>query len=326
MSDSMPWAKISRPNVGSMYTALRVDPLNPFDFFWGIDLESRRLLILRYKFLKSVEIQLPKLKEIEIVISPDEDGSMYLIWALDDKSHESIFYELCLDITKAASLCKSVEEAVKICLNRTKQWQRMMRSTSVLSRELQMGLIGELLVLDRFLLGYMPAEKALHSWVGPFGAPRDFDLGSLKIESKTRSSGTPHEIKISSELQLELSGSAALVLHVIELEESSGHPRSYSVKELVQQIRSRFIATDSVSLELFDERIDAVGLLMTDDYSAQKWIDYETELFQVTDMFPKLVPKEIPNPISKVRYSIDLDFCKEFSIDEVTLRDFVEKS
>lgn len=323
MSEALPWTKISRPNVDALYAALRVNPDNPFDFFWGVDLNSRRLLILKHKFAKVSERRLPKLKEIEVLSFHNEDGSEYLIWALDDVSHEAIFHELCLDITKAAVACKSEEDAVRQSLDRTKQWQRMMRATSVLSRESQMGLIGELLILSRYLMGVLPTEDAVKSWVGPLGAPKDFDLGALRIESKTRSSGTSHEVIISSELQLELSPNTSLVLCVIELMDASGIPDGYSVAELAQKVRNQIHPSDSSSIELFEERLESAGLSLEDDYSLQKWLDCGTELFLVSDSFPKLVSKEIPNPVSKVRYSIDLDFCEDFLIDELQLHAYV---
>jgi hypothetical protein len=95
------------------------------------------------------------------------------------------------------------------------------------------------------------------------------------------------------------------------------------VSELAASIRNQINPSESLALELFDERIEAVGLTNKDDYSKQKWLDCGTELFQVSGLFPKLVSREIPNAISKVRYSIDLDFCQNFLINESQLKDFV---
>ena len=323
MIESLPWTRIIRPDVDELYTALRVDADHPYNFFWGIDLKLRRLLILKHRSSKSGSRQLPQLKEIEVQIFHTDDGFDYLIWALEDVSHETLFHELCLDVTKAAFDSQSEDDAIRMSLERTKQWQKMMRPISVLSRESQMGLIGELLILDRFLLNSVPAEIAVRSWVGPFGAPRDFDLGLLNIESKTRSSGMSHEVMISSELQLDLSPEINLILCVNELVEATDHTDGYSVSELAASIRNKINPSESLALELFDERIEAVGLTNKDDYSKQKWLDCGTELFQVSGLFPKLVSREIPNAISKVRYSIDLDFCQNFLINESQLKDFV---
>ena len=323
MTELLPWSKIVQPNAGVMYAALRVDPDNAFDFFWGVDVKSRRLLILKHNYEKVNERPLPKLEEIEVVNNQNVDGTGYLIWALEGERHEAIFHKLCLDITKAASQCNTEENAIRQSLERTRQWQRMMRGISILSRESQMGLIGELLFMERYLLNHFDAEQAVKSWVGPFGSHVDFELGNFKVECKTRSSGTAHEVIVNSELQLELNANFELMLCVYELMEADGHLESFTVPDLAERVRSKIGHLNSLAQELFEERLNLAGLVPKDDYSSFNWMECDEELYRVNNAFPKLVPTEIPNGISKVIYSVNLDFCNEFRTTNIEFQEYL---
>ena len=59
----------------------------------------------------------------------------------------------------------------------------LISSRGALSSEKQIGLFGELLVLERILLHGGPSR--LESWIGSAGEPHDFRLGNLELEVKT---------------------------------------------------------------------------------------------------------------------------------------------
>lgn len=64
-------------------------------------------------------------------------------------------------------------------------------SFSRLSAEEQKGLIGELLVLERYLIPLFGPADATSAWVGPTGSPKDFECGRTAIEAKARRGAAP---------------------------------------------------------------------------------------------------------------------------------------
>jgi len=319
MTSDLPWDKIIPPRVDRSYSALRVTPDGQFDFFWGLDSASRPLLILKYLADDSLIKSVPKLREIEVHRAQGESGFELLIWALRERTHRALFHELCRDIVSATSECRNTAEAVRASLGRTMQWQRLMRGESRLSRESQMGLIGELLFLEEVLIEKLGVAPAIEAWVGPFKATKDFDLGWLKVECKTRSEGSTKEVRISSESQLEATTNLSLILNVTDVVSVIGRSGGFSLTDLAMRVRSRIEKSEPHCLQGFDERLRQVGLFLEDDYSDFMWVASGHSHYNVLGAFPRLVASEMPIAVSKVQYSIDLAQCDSYLISRQAL-------
>ena len=218
-----PWAEIDPPSIAYSVTALRVDANLPWDFFWARGVDGRVLLTLRHATNSAPTAQLPRLRDIEVTLSPpDESGTQLLAFKLLDSNHRDIFQTLCQDIISAATQAESEAVAVSAALSRTWRWHHLLRGgqSSLLSPEQQKGLLGELFVLERLLLPRMDASSAVTAWRGPLGAPKDFEIARVAIEAKTRRGGATPSVSITSESQLDESGVDALFLHVAELDEA----------------------------------------------------------------------------------------------------------
>lgn len=68
-------------------------------------------------------------------------------------------------------------------LSRIRAWQDFMdrHREGVLSAEAELGLFGELVLIDRMLEAGMPERHVLESWHGPLDGLKDFMLGSLSL-------------------------------------------------------------------------------------------------------------------------------------------------
>jgi hypothetical protein len=64
-------------------------------------------------------------------------------------------------------------------------WRALLQTSALLSEEKQVGLAGELWLLERLLRGLGP--RALDAWVGPGGQSHDFRLGDFEFEVKATS-------------------------------------------------------------------------------------------------------------------------------------------
>lgn len=192
----------------------------------------------------------------------------------------------------------------------------LLRRQSALSREQEVGLLGELLVLESLLNSHSP-EDALAMWRGPESEEHDFSLYDSDIEVKTTTS-EERTHWISSTHQLSPVGSRPLMLVSIQLTPKMGL-NSVALPNLIDHLGGRF-----GSFEVrFRDKLEAVGYLSDDaDLYTTEWaLRNPVAFYAVDDDFPKLTPKELselrirPNQIKAVRYQVDLSTVKPDLLD-----------
>lgn len=319
MSDH-PWADIAAPSGADSIRAKRVDPDNPWGFFWGRALDRKCLFVLSHGPDSSPVARLPNLKGVEITdITRGGELDRMLVFKLINEAHRDIFERLCRDIVACASGASSEREAVALTLARTWRWHHLLRggSDERLSAEEQKGLAGELLLLERQLLGCLSARESVDAWRGPTGSPKDFEIGQVCVEVKARrGAATPH-IAISSADQLDTAGIGQLFLYAVDLDQApAGTLHSFTLTELSARVRDCLVAADA-SVEMpFEQRLAAAGFDWAHDYSDMIWVEGASRFFDVAEGFPRISASALPPAISHVRYSISLHDCVPFLVEE----------
>lgn len=316
MMPDNPWENIEPPSIASTVSARRVDASLPWDFFWARGADRNVLLTLRHNEQSSPTAPLPKLRDIEIVLSsPDEDGTRLLGFRLLDPAQQDIFYTLCLDIISVSGRVESEIEAVSVALRRTWRWHYLLRGGGTrLSREEQKGVLGELFVLERFLLPSMSALDAVNAWRGPLGSPQDFEIGRVAIEAKARRGGATPFVAISSESQLDEGGVDALFMYVVELNEATEDSvDAVTVTEVVDRLCDHIQSIDLAAANAFRTLTTAAGFGHDDDYSMYRWLEGKSRLYCVTGEFPRITWREIRPGVSSVRYAVSLVDCEPFA-------------
>lgn len=311
-----PWSDIQIPASTASLNTRRVEAEGKWDFFWARSVDRRCLLVLFHTAKATPKRRLPLLRGLELqVVKTNSVDKRMLVFRLLDNAHRDIFHQLCRDIVSGTQGTMTEKEAVDLALVRTWRWHHLLRSRKggVLSLEQQRGLIGELLVLENYLLPNLTALDAVAAWQGPLGATKDFELGRLCIEAKTRRGATVPHIVISSEHQLDSEGIDELFLYVAELDSISGDTgNGFSLTELVSRIRATVAEAESEVLEAFEIRLAAVGFRWEDDYSRPLWAVGKSHLYLVTDKFPRIVSWGLKSGITNVKYSIALAECESF--------------
>lgn len=328
MNSGDPWSDLAPPGNADTINAKRIDANLPWGFFWARDADRKCLLVLRHRTDTRSPRRLPKLQGIEILVvaGNDADHSM-LTFRLLDSAHRDIFYRLCVDILERASGAPSEQDALDITLSRTWRWHHLLRggNNGLLSPEEQKGLIGELLVLERHLLPALTPFDAVQAWKGPLGAPKDFEIGRMCIEVKTRRGGAIPFIAITSEHQLDSHGVDSLFLFVCELDQApSDSTGSFTLPEIASRIRDQITASDNSAGDTFDVLLVAAGLDLDDDYSDWQWIEGTRGLYAVANDFPRIVASQVPTGISNVKYSLSLIECAHFLVSEEMLKNALE--
>ena len=312
-----PWAEIDPPSFADSVAARRVDANLPWNFYWARGVDGSVLLTLRHATESAPTAHLPRLRDIELTLSPpDEADTQLLALKLLDSSQRDIFQILCRDIISAAARAESEAGAVSATLARTWRWHHLLRGGrgALLTPEEQKGLLGELFVLERLLLPRMDASSAVTAWRGPLGAPKDFEISRVAIEAKTRRGGAAPSLSITSESQLEERGVDSLFLHVVELDEAPTDAiHGVTLHEVTERLRERLFSLDPSSCVILQTRLSAAGYRAEDDYSGHRWLEGASSIYMVTDTFPRITSSEIRSGVSKVRYSVSLADCEPFT-------------
>ena len=318
-----PWDQLAVPSSASTVTALRVDSNLPWGFFWARDLENKCLLLLRHASDPAPN-HLPRLQGIEVTDVPDEKGvERVLALRLMDSAQHDIFHQLCLDIVNSAGHASDEKEALHLTLARTWRWHHLLRGgrDDRLSAEEQKGLIGEILVLERYLLPVFGVRDAVLMWHGPLGAPKDFEVGKVWIEAKARRGAATPFVSISSEFQLDNAGSDSLFLHVIDLNQAPQEAKDgFTISDLARRVFEAVRQNDMGAGDILEGLLTATGFEWSDDYSDFVWVEGQTYIYRVESGFPRIVPEQFASGISRVTYSIELPDCEPYRVVPAVLR------
>lgn len=315
--DNSPWKELDPGN------AIRVNNNGQFDFFWVTVEEKMPALMLR---LPIEPISKPKLPELKNLIASFRiiSGRWAFVLALKENSQAELFETLCRDVVESGEKASNLDEALSKAIQRTKRWHHLLRSgrSEGLSIEEQRGLIGELALL-RELASSFGSEMAVEAWKGPTGAPKDFELIGCCIEVKTRRTAATPSISISSADQLADCDGGRLFLSVTNVESaiiSEGmtlHDYVALTEELFQEDCSTYMK--------WEDAIYSTGYDPLNKYDDRRWLIRSTTYYEVFEGFPR-INCPLPQGLQNVRYSISLDACEPFKINDNTvnyLREFI---
>ena len=323
-----PWEEIALTPEVSQISARRIpDAGSPaWGLYWAVDAQRHRLLILQVDSGHRKPQRMPRLRGLSVEASPTQDGTRErVIIRLTDREQREVFHRFCVDVVEATRVAKSADEAIERFLARTWRWHRLLRSghDGRLSEEEQKGLIGELRVLEGWLLELIDARDAVEGWTGPLGLPKDFELGLVGIEVKARSPQRA-EVRISSVDQLDSSGMSRLFLCVIEVGAVFDNSEmAITVTDLATRVRSRIAALDISAAVVLDERLAAVGFDWEEDYSDRRWSIGDEVLYEVDEGFPRLTPSMVPAAVDDVRYRISIAGCEGSRVAQTALAEAI---
>lgn len=209
------------------------------------------------------------------------------------------------------------EALLQLFLARIRAWQDLMGRNGglVLGAEAEVGLFGELEMLESLLAGGVPGREAVVAWQGPLDGVHDFVFGSGAIEVKSTVSAGGFPATVSSLEQLDDSLVAPLFLCAFRL---SIDPAGMTLPSRVARLRER-LRDDATARIEFDSRLVRVGFFdaWAEGY-VRRFVKVDDRLLAVNAGFPRLVRANVGTAIRRARYEIDLDL---ISIPSVSLAD-----
>ena len=324
-----PWRDLTVPDAAAGLSALRIAGVGDtrWGLYWAVDWRRQCLLVLVHSEGLTSQHRWPKLRGLRIERQAAPQAQEFLVFRLTDAEHRDIFYRFCTDLVAAAGAVRSEQEAVDICIMRTWRWHRLLKRgrDGRLTEEEQKGMIGELTVLMELVMPAIGVTQGIAAWVGPLGASRDFEIGTVGIESKACAPLAP-KVRIASADQLGSDDAHALFLHVTEVAAAVvGSSNALTVTQVVEGAREFIESQDTSALGDFEERLAATGYDDTDDYVDQLWLIGDAAIFAVLEGFPRIVPPMVPSGVSDVRYQINLAACEPFRIEAADLSSAISR-
>lgn len=309
-----PWKDIKSPTKD--VSALRANPKHPLDLFWAMDNIGRYLFIYEYPSNSDVIINdPPNLEGIEVLSMTTDSNSSRLVLVLKEKINWELFLALCNDLINSTIHINSPKTASSTILQRLRRWNEFLKKKrlDILSEEKIKGLIGELLFIKKHLVPKYGICDPIDFWIGPEGAPQDFNINNSTVEVKCQSGGSNPTIKISSAEQL-FSQLPNLFLYVVTLGKSSfDSTDSLNLPTLISDIVNR-LETESNHLNKFQDKLMEVGYYYSDKYLEYSYVLSNESIYQVTENFPRICPNNLKNGITKLTYNVSLSECLPFEI------------
>ncbi len=238
-------------------------------------------------------------------------------------AHASVFVELASGMIAEISASMSASDALTAVAQRLKSWTLFFdaRAEEGLGRSAQLGLIGELLCLQRLSLE-VGLSSVLSGWAGPTGSLHDFQFLGGSIEVKLSTTSSPERFRITSERQLDESAVPILLLcGIVAQEQPAG---AVGLADLVDVIRSTLLLDSPSDIGLFDRRLQEAGYCEQDRSRYLVRISVRSiEFVHVQAGFPRVVPSDLRSGVFGVSYEIPRSAILPFSIQPQILGELI---
>jgi hypothetical protein len=308
-----PWEMLENPDDGQL-SSQRVRAEFPFDFYFSKDSAGTYMLVfsLSHHSVKYEKIQLNGVLVSNISI----DDTPSIVLSLKNNVDWPIFLRICIDLCSVASESPSVEKAVAQFYNRLIYWQYFLKRNTddKLSKEEQIGLIGELLVLKKYILSQYCALDSVNFWTGADSDVQDFFIDDKRVEVKTCSSPSKNEVCISSLQQL-FNAECPIYLVVVYLGVSSNNTAdAFTLFSLASNIAVRLRDENVQAYELYIKKLAMVGLFLDGSYNDTFYLANKFRGFSVQNEFPKITPNDVKAGIIQAKYVINLGACLNYEL------------
>ncbi len=243
------------------------------------------------------------------------DDKPSIIIVLQDNDFKGVFTVLLEDLVQRLDKAGNDKECVTIMVNRLATWKSFMKGyrSKGLTPEEQRGLFGELYFLENYLIPpYGP--RLVEAWVGPEEANQDFQHNGCAIEVKTTIQKRPQHISISNERQLDPGSFRHLFLWHISVDENPTVGETLSEK--IRTVRD--LLGESVPMQIkFTDKLNNYGYNETQaSMYSRKYALRSSEFFMAGEGFPRIIESDLMEGVGNIRYSIALDMCGQFAIEE----------
>ncbi len=228
--------------------------------------------------------------------------------ANDEEIFECAFY-FFLKVAENAMAGMKAAVAIEDALQ---SWAKTLARASRLSKTQQIGLLGELWVLDRLVGACGPT--AVEAWLGPAGERHDYRLDRDELEVKTTTRRNRVHTMNGLQQALPSKGCRLYVVSLL-LEAAGGMQDAFSLPSLVKRVSERLV-DHQAELERFEELLSAERYRRAEAaaYSDRYVLAEPAALVPVDEHFPRITDGllrtaigELASRVGQVSYEVQLD-------------------
>lgn len=304
------WESIQTAQGTTGWSTVAIFPFQPGRFRAGRNFPDKceALLACFHSNVISQNEKLPEGRGFHVTLIPaEQNGFTWLALTRSPNGDLELFSAMVSDVLQAvlAFGLGNHSRDLRVFLARIRAWQEFMRKgITPLSAENEVGLVGELNVLEKILDAGVAPDVALQAWTGPFDGLRDFVLGFGAIEIKTTIASTGLVAKIGSLEQLDDTNCKPIFLGAVKcLLSQDGR----TLPETISIIRNRF-AAEKMMLSDFDDRVLAAGYLeMHTTHYHRRFSLTKILVIEVNETFPRLTHGDVKPGVINARYEINLE-------------------
>lgn len=265
-------------------------------------------LFLRLPLEKGAKVPPSPYAELNLEARMDESKEVLEIYTQSRHLFQE-FHRLAGLLTE--SFERADQTAVNAFLEVVERWRELTIRRDLLSAEEQLGLMGELLVLDALIGRNGPA--AVSSWTGRMETlpeRHDFRIGDIDLEVKTTRTSSRHHV-IHGLRQLEPSRGHSLFLVSLRFE-AAGMANGTSLADYVRKVRIAIAGHQDITKE-FEKRLAAARYRSEDETHYQERLVHADipMLIPVDENFPRLVTTTLYNAIGPTlagRIGVDVTY------------------
>lgn len=240
-------------------------------------------------------------------VNSEHDGLVWLALTKSPNGNLELFSAMVSDVLQAILATGTGDHSreLRAFLGRIRAWQEFMRKGAVpVSAEDEVGLVGELTVLEKMLDVDMAPETAIKAWSGPLDGLRDFELGFGAIEVKTTIASAGLVAKIGSLEQLDDTNCKPIFLGAVKFALTE---IGQTLPEKISAIRAR-LESDPITLSEFDDRVLAAGYLQAHSPQYHRRFSLrDIAILEIGENFPRLMHGNVKPGVISARYEINLE-------------------
>lgn len=231
---------VTAPSVGCAIRAGRKHPMGQEAVLAGFD----------HGLLPAVE-KLPDGQGFLVERVDMDDGWTWLAMTRSESGQFDLFVAMVCDVVGLLDAASQTDRQtqMRLFIERVRAWQEFMRKgVTALGPEREVGLIGELTVLNGLLDEGLGCSTVIDAWKGPLDGEQDFELGMGAVEVKATVSQTGFPARVGSLQQLDDHIRQPLFLAGVKLRL---YPEGFSLPSLVAQPSACKASMDTASLVRF---------------------------------------------------------------------------
>lgn len=297
------WAELK-----NVHTRIRVLKSHPLHLYVSKSGDGNRVFIFSLEKINH-EIKIPKFESLITTIDTEESEIVFELLNADfSDTFDSFLFDLVVHSARYDR-----PQAGDIVLNRLARWTKMFKAggASGLSEEELLGLLGELITLEKLIATGKNIPYVIESWRGPHGDATDVGTEAFRVEVKTKRSTQHNVVDISSADQLRTDDDPLYLNRILLKPSEVG---GISVNKMVTEIKAAIESSGNDS-SILTSKLAMIGFVWEQIENNNLFEIVRMDWYEVTAAFPRINPSHLPQEISNVRYRIDLTNLDEYLIN-----------